>query len=231
MGPKSKILVVAGLALAGCHGQVHQPSNPQSLDPNAARKAEADLLESIENYSTTAPKKRVFRSVLNPNMEALQGDPDEPVPSNIGLLKAVPPPPRSGLEAFSPIVVKAVQARLRDSLHREPTVDEIANDIAAMENRQIIDISDELESRRAEIAGIYTDIAALNRQQKTDEARQKLAALRMLRRSAIASWYQAHGMADGKSDTPQDALSPEQAVTANRGLLLGYLNNAVTESR
>lgn len=78
---------------------------------------------------------------------------------------------------------------------------------------------------------LHAEIASLNQQGKTGDARKKLNDLRMLRQDAIASWYQAHGIAAGKSDTAQQALSPEQAAEANRQLLFGYLNNGVTESR
>jgi hypothetical protein len=214
------------IALAGCKHQAHGP-----LNPAAEQKARADLKESIENYLKTAPKKRDLRAVLNPNMEVLQGDPDDPVPSHVGLLKAVPPSPQSGLDAFSPIIVRAVQRRLRHSLQREPTADEVVNEITTVESKQATDIGNQLESRRAEIAAMYAEIASFNQQGKTDEARKRLADLRALREGTIASWYQQQGIAAGKSDTSVEALSPEQTVTADRDLLLSYLNNGVTDSR
>jgi len=141
------------------------------------------------------------------------------------------PSPQSGLDAFSPIVVKAVQARLRESLRREPTADEVVTEIRTVEGRQATEIGDQLDSRRGEIAAIYADIASLNQQGKTGEARKRLNDLRALREAAVDSWYQTHGIAAGKSDTPQEAVSPEQAVAATRDLLVGYLNNGVTDSR
>jgi hypothetical protein len=154
-----------------------------------------------------------------------------PVPSNIALLKTTPPSPQSGLDAFSPIIVKMVQARLRDSLQREPTADEVVNEIRMVENKQVTEIGDQLESRHGEIAAIYAEIASLNHQRKTGDAQKRLGDLRVLREGTIDSWYQAQGISSGKSDTRQETMSPEQAVTANRDLLVGYLNNGVTESR
>jgi len=226
MSPKLLTLFAAAIALSDCKTQPRDP-----LTPAAEQQARSDLMESIDNYVRTAPKKSDYRAVLNPRMEALQGDPADPVPSHVGLLKAAPPPPQSGLDAFSPIVVKVVQARLREALRRDPTPDEVVNEIRNVENNQANDIGDQLESRHAEIAAMYSEIASLNQHGKTNEARQRLADLRKLRADAIASWYQAHGVAMGKSDTGPEAISAEQAVTANRDLLVGYLNSGVTDSR
>ena len=219
-------LVALSMALAGCKKQGRAP-----LNPAAERKARADLQESIDNHVKTAPKKRDFLALLNPKMEVLQGDPGEPVPSNAGLLKPVPAPALTGLDAYSPIIVKAVQARLRDSLQREPTADEVIHEITTVESQQITDISNQLQSRHDEIAGIYAEIASLNQQGKTDDARKRLDDLRMLRESTIASWYQQHAIALGKTDGSGEALTPAQTVAANRDLLLTYLNNGVTDSR
>jgi len=226
MVPKYIAVFAAAIALSGCHGQSQDP-----LNPAASQQARADLKESLDNYVRTAPKKSDFLPVLNPRMEALQGNPADPVPSNIGLLKTISPSPQSGLDAFSPVVVKGVQARLRDSLRREPTADEVVTEIRTVEGRQATEIGDQLDSRRAEITTIYADIASLNQQGKTGEARKRLNDLRALREAAVDSWYQTHGIAAGKSDTPQEAVSPEQAVAATRDLLVGYLNNGVTDSR
>ncbi len=225
MVPKYIAVFAAAIALSGCHGQSQDP-----LNPAASQQARADLKESLDNYVRTAPKKSDFLPVLNPRMEALQGNPADPVPSNIGLLKTISPSPQSGLDAYSPVVVKGVQARLRDSLRREPTADEVVTEIRTVEGRQATEIGDQLDSRRAEITTIYADIASLNQQGKTGEARKRLNDLRALREATIDSWYQTHGIATGKSDTPQEAVSPEQAVAASRDLLVGYLNNGVTES-
>jgi len=226
MLPKYATVFAAAIALSGCHGQSQDP-----LNPAASQQARADLKESLDNYLRTAPKKSDFRTVLNPRMEALQGNPSDPVPSNIGLLKGMSPSPQSGLDAFSPIVVRAVQSGLRESLRREPTADEVVTEIRTVEGRQATEIGDQLDSRRGEIAAIYADIASLNQQGKTGEARKRLNDLRALREAAVDSWYQTHGIAAGKSDTPQEAVSPEQAVAATRDLLVGYLNNGVTDSR
>jgi len=226
MLPKYATVFAAAIALSNCHSQSHDP-----LNPAAAQRARADLQESINNYLRAAPKKSDFRAVLNLKMEALQGDPNDPVPSHIGLLRAMPPSPQSGLDAFSPIIVKAVQARLRDSLRREPTADEVVNEIRTVEGKQVTEIGDQLESRRAEIAAMYAEIASLNQRGKTGEARKRLGDLQILREGAIASWYQTQGIAPGKSDTPQEAVSSERVVAANRELLVSYLNNGVTESR
>ena len=226
MLPRCLTLFAAVIALSNCKGQPHDP-----LTPAAEQQARADLMESIDNYVRTAPKKGEYRGVLNPRMEALQGDPADPVPSHVGLLKAAPTLPQSGLDAFSPIVVKAAQARLRETLRRDPTTDEVVNEIQNVENKQASDIGDQLESRHGEIAAMYSEIASLNQQGKTNDVRKRLGDLRTLRQDVIASWQQEHGIAPAKSDTGSEAISSEQAVTANRDLLVGYLNTGVTDSR
>ncbi len=231
-----QLLFIAVLALAGCKrhppligGDGGAPTSP--LDPAAEAKARADLLAAVDTWRRTAPKKRDFLAVLNPRMELLQGDPEEPVPSNAGLLTVVQEAPATGLAAYSPIIVRAVQARLRASLRREPTDDEVIEQITTVESQQNADISEVLLGHHEEIAALHREIAALNQQGKTDEVRQRQRALRSIRAGVLATWEQQHGVAAGKVDVGAEAVTPEQAAAANRALLFTWLNDAGTNAK
>src|SRR5262249_8329265 len=154
----------------------------------------ADLQASIDDYVRTAPKIGDYRNRLNPRMHALQGNADDPVPTNMGLLVAVPPPAGTGLDAFDPVVVKAVPARLRDALHREPTDDEVTAEIQTTEAKPRDEIVAELEGRASEIAAIYADAASLAESGKTDQAAARLADARKLREGVLSAWQLQNGI-------------------------------------
>jgi predicted phage gp36 major capsid-like protein len=119
---------------------------------------------------------------------------------------------------------------LRDSLHREPSDDEVLAEIETTEDKARTAITNALEDRRADIAAIYADAASLAEQGKTDEAAPHLADARKLRESVIHTWHQQNGIADGKGDGPDPTLSPEEIVAADRDLLGEYLNGGVDNS-
>jgi hypothetical protein len=210
-------------ALASCSSSAPGPTPPLT----GREKAKADLQASIDDYVRRAPKLKDLRGRLDPNIEALQGDPADPAPTNLALLTPVPDSTLTGLDALSPIVVKAVQARLVESLHREPTANEVVKEIAAVENKQATDVSDALEDRHAEIAALYAEIASLNRQGNAAEARKRRDDLQAIRAEAIAAWYAQHGIAPGKADPSGQALTPDQTAAADRELLLRYTDGDV----
>lgn len=229
MARKTFCLWAIAMVAGGCKTQP-PPSAQATLSPAAEQKARADLQESISNYVRTAPKKGDFRAVLDPRMEVVQGDPGDPVPSNLGLLEPATGSQPSGLDAYSPIIVKAVQARLRESLGRDPTTNEVVDEITTAESKQGSDIVAELQNRQSEITSRYAEIATLNQQGNENEVRKRLNHLRLLREGISAAWYQQQGVPVGKTDTSAEARSPAQIVTDDRNLLRGYLNGAVFDS-
>lgn len=210
--------LLAALAVAACR---KPPPPPGPLSPAAAQKAQADLLQSIDAYVKTKPTIAQLASVLDPGMDALQGDPSDPAPANLGVLRAAPDPQLSGLDAYSPVVVKSAQAALRESLRREPTADEVVARIANVEDRQVNEISAALQAQGATIAAIYDDMATLKQQGKAAEALMRQADLRTLRQAAIDGWYKQNGLA---SEAAGAALAPADSATTNRELLFTYLN-------
>jgi len=234
---KSLLVVALGakLGFSSCSHESPPPPPPPppaqlELTPAADQQARTDLQTSIDTYVATAPKIRDYRATLNPNMYALQGDGNDPVPTNMGLAKAVPPPTATGVDAFSPVIVKAVRARLRDALLREATDDEVVAEITTTESQQRADVVAALEGRRDDIAAIYAAAVALNQAGRTDEGAAKLREARALRESVIADWHRRHGVAPGKTDSADEAVTPEQAAEADRQLLGQYLNNGVVDS-
>src|SRR5215470_4866799 len=137
-------LWVVALIAGGCKTQPPPPAQA-TLTPAAEQRVRADLQESINHYLQTAPKKGDLRAVLNPKMEVLQGNPGDPVPPNVGVLTPATGPQPSGLDAYSPIIVKAVQARLRDALGRDPTTDEVIGEVNTTESQQGNDVTAQLQ--------------------------------------------------------------------------------------